>query len=212
VSATRWALLACLAVFLLTALRSLAGAARARGDLAVPKGKASVGIAYSFTGGMAPWKKESARRHLAVYALGVAYHLGTFLAFLWLALLAIGVGLPAVLKSLSAMLLGATALAGIVLLVRRIADSNLRYFSSPDDYFANAVVTGFQALAATALLRPGATGALLVYGGLLLVYIPVGKLKHSLYFGPARYYLGLFYGRRGVWSDEGGARWRSERP
>lgn len=210
-SAARWVLLAGLAVFLVTALRSLAGAARARGDLAVPKGKASAGIAYSFTGGMAPWKKESAKRHPAVYALGVAYHLGTFLAFIWLAFVATGVSLPAVLRPLSAALLGATALAGLVLLMRRIADSNLRYFSSPDDYFANAVVTGFHVLAAAALVRPGATGALLVYGGLLLAYIPVGKLKHSIYFGPARYYLGLFYGRRGVWSDGGGARWRSDR-
>ncbi len=34
---------------------------------------------------------------------------------------------------------------------------------------------------------------------LLLLYVPVGKLRHMVYFFAARYHLGLFYGRRGVW-------------
>jgi nitrate reductase gamma subunit len=34
---------------------------------------------------------------------------------------------------------------------------------------------------------------------LLMLYVPVGKLRHLLYFFAARYHLGFFYGRRGVW-------------
>lgn len=34
---------------------------------------------------------------------------------------------------------------------------------------------------------------------LLMLYLPVGKLRHTLYFFAARYHLGIFFGRRGVW-------------
>lgn len=177
-----------------------------------PRGSASRGILYSLTWAMLPWKKESARLHPAVYTLGVAYHGGTFLSFFWLVVLFFRLGLPRIVASGSAGLLGLTALAGLVLLVRRALNPNLRYFSSPDDYFSNILVTGFQVLTAVTLARVAATGPLFVYAGLLLAYIPVGKLRHALYFGLARYYLGLFYGRRGVWPVGNGRAWRSQRP
>lgn len=213
-SAAQWVLVTCAVVFAASALRMIAQAVTSGGarDLASPKGRESSGIAYSFTAGMFPWKKESARRHPAVYVLGVAYHAGTFLAFFWLVALAVGAALPDVAKAASAGVLGVTALAGISLLVRRGASSQLRYFSSPDDYFSNLVVTAFHLVAAAALLRPSAVSVLLVYGGLLLVYIPLGKLRHALYFGLARYYLGRFYGRRGVWPAGGTGRWRTRTP
>lgn len=212
-STARWVLLVCFAVFLANSLRALCRvAAGGSADLALPRGKASRGVAYSFTGGMLPWKKESARLHPIVYVLGVAYHAGTFLAFSWLVVIAVGASLPPVLKSVSAVVLAATALAGVALLARRFADAKLRYFSSPDDYFSNILVTGFHALTALALVRPAITGTVLVYAGILLVYIPLGKLRHALYFGLARYYLGIFYGRRGVWPAEGERTWRSRKP
>jgi hypothetical protein len=38
-----------------------------------------------------------------------------------------------------------------------------------------------------------------ICAGLLFLYLPLGKLKHSLYFFAARYHLGFFYGWRGIW-------------
>jgi len=38
-----------------------------------------------------------------------------------------------------------------------------------------------------------------VTAALLLLYIPVGKLRHLVYFFAARYQLGYFYGWRGSW-------------
>ena len=213
-SHAQWFLLACLALFAAAALRILRQVASVRrpGNLDAPRGSSGKGVAYSLTGAMLPWKKESARLHAAVYILGVAYHGGTFLGFLWLVVLFFRAGLPPVAASASVALLVLTALAGLVLLARRISKANLRYFSSPDDYFSNILVTGFQALTAAVLAEAAPTGALFVYAGVLLVYIPFGKLRHALYFGLARYYLGLFYGRRGVWSDESSRTWRSQRP
>jgi hypothetical protein len=152
---------------------------------------------------MMPWKKESARLYPSSYILGVLYHAGTFLCFTWVALVFFGVGLPRVAASVSAALVSLSAVCGLALLVKRIADSSLRFLSNPDDYFSNLLVTGWQAVTGLSLLYPALRPALLVWSGVLLAYIPVGKLRHAIYFVPARLYLGIFYGRRGIWPAGG---------
>jgi nitrate reductase gamma subunit len=92
----------------------------------------------------------------------------------------------------------AGALAGLGLLGKRIASPVLRGLSSPDDYVANVLTTTFAALAALAAFLPGAREAWFVAGAALLVYVPVGKIRHCLLFFPARYELGRFFGRRGT--------------
>ena len=37
---------------------------------------------------------------------------------------------------------------------------------------------------------------------ILLLYMPVGKLKHLVYYFSARYHLGFFYGWRNVWPQK----------
>ena len=59
-------------------LRAFRGLARPA-DRAVPKGRPGLGVLYAYTLGMAPWAKESTRRHLLAYLRGVAFHLGIFL-------------------------------------------------------------------------------------------------------------------------------------
>lgn len=43
------------------------------------------------------------------------------------------------------------------------------------------------------------TSAYFITASLLLLYMPIGKLKHAVYFFAARYHLAFFYGRRNVW-------------
>jgi hypothetical protein len=210
VTAPLWFLLACLAVFCAVSARMVRQVAAGRScDNAAPRGRTTPAILYSFTGAMMPWKKESARLHPASYTLGIAYHGGTFLAFLWVALLAFGVGPPGAAVPASAALLTLSALCGVALLVKRMAKPELRYFSAPDDYFSNILVTGFQAMTAASLMRGGAVPVLFLYTGILLLYIPVGKLRHAIYFPLARIYLGVFYGRRGVWPAGDGRSWKA---
>jgi hypothetical protein len=168
-------------------------------DLAEPRGSTSPAVLYSLTAAMAPWKKESARLHPGIYTLGVVYHMGIFLGFLWLVMLFAGLRLPELVIDPATVIFACAALCGIVLLARRVASADLRYISGPDDYFSNCFVTGFLVLAALSLQHPGTVKAFFVYAGLVFLYIPVGKLRHAIYFVPARLYLGLFYGRRGVW-------------
>jgi nitrate reductase gamma subunit len=200
-------------------------AAGGLGDNAARRGSPVAGVLYSATLAMLPWKKESARLHPISYVLGVIYHLGTFLGFFWLAALALGAGAAvsdpgtgalastagnpwAWFARLSAVALGLAAIAGLALLVKRVVTPALRYYSSPDDYFSNALVTTFQVVGALSLLRAGLAPVLFVVGGAVLIYLPFGKLRHAVYYLPVRILLGLFYGRRGVWPGPGARPWR----
>jgi len=170
-------------------------------DLAKPAGSESAGISYSFINAMSPAKKESAYLHLPTYTAGILYHMGTFTSFILLIFnffRIIPTGIPLLL--ISAFLL-MTALAGLFILIKRMIVLNIRALSNPDDYLSNILVTVFQAVTAVCLIEGQSTVCSYPYlcASLLLLYIPVGKLKHLVYFFAARYHLGVFYGRRGVW-------------
>ncbi len=89
---------------------------------------------------------------------------------------------------------------GLFILIKRAAVSKLRILSNPDDYISNILVTSFQAASIVFLFAgPAAETLYYVIAALLFLYLPLGKLKHLVYFFAARYQLGLFFGRRGVW-------------
>ena len=170
-------------------------------DYAPPSGSIPAGIQYSFTGAMSPVKKESAFLHLPTYTAGMIYHLGTFLSVFLIFILWADVILPPALSWGLASFLLVSALCGIGILVKRMLKKSLRKLSNPDDYISNILVTAFQLLLA---VSSKFTPWLFLAAGLLLLYIPLGKLKHLLYFFAARWQLGLFYGRRGVWPPNNG--------
>ncbi len=168
-------------------------------DYSRPKGKISPGVRYSFTGAMNPAKKESAYLHLPTYAAGLLYHLGTFLSAA-LAVVFFFDGSPAgALQWSLGVLVSLSCLSGIGIFLKRIFSRNLRYLSVADDYISNLLVTLFQLLTLGMLAGVPVGPAYFIFTGLLLLYIPVGKLKHMLYFFAARYHLGLSFGLRGIW-------------
>ena len=52
-----------------------------KSDLSRPQGSVGKGVLYAFTLGMAPWEKESTRKHWVSYFRGIFFHLGIFTAF-----------------------------------------------------------------------------------------------------------------------------------
>jgi len=166
-------------------------------DYSEPIGNVSSAVVYSFTGGMSPQKKESAFLHLPTYTAGIFFHLGTFLSlalfFCFLSKLHFG---GTIIIFLSA-LLAVSAFSGVGIFVKRIFKKELRSLSNADDYISNLLVTGFQ-MATIIFLNFPAPVYFLIASALFL-YLPLGKLKHTIYFFAARYHLGFFYGRRGVW-------------
>ena len=181
-------------------------------DLSTPSGNARKAIIYSFTGAMSPSKKESAYLHLPTYAAGLLYHLGTFLCIALLIAALVNLQFPQVVNWLLSAALVVSFASGVAILVKRMFSKELRQLSNLDDYISNILVTLFQlmtavyllgtqgAAAATASASAAAlTSAYFITASLLLLYMPVGKLKHAVYFFAARYHLAFFYGRRNVW-------------
>ena len=166
-------------------------------DYSQPTGDEKKGIRYSFTGGMSPTKKESAFLHLPTYVAGLFYHAGTFLSFGLFLFIMAGISLPSAANLLLSCLLVISASCGLGIFVKRWLKTPLRKLSNPDDYISNLLVTAFQVV--TAIQLNSAILAYFIISSVLFLYLPMGKLKHLVYFFAARYQLGFFYGRRGVW-------------
>lgn len=168
-------------------------------DYSVAAGDTSKAVIYSFTGAMSPGRKESAYLHLPTYTAGLVYHLGTFFAILIFLLLLSGIGLPGKVAAVSSVILGATTLSGVAILAKRFLSPALRSLSNPDDYISNSLVTLFQGMSALVLAVPEAKAVYFIVSSVLLIWVPVGKLRHAVYFFAARYHLGYFFGYRGTW-------------
>lgn len=192
IAASIWALLG------LVLLHARARSYGSRLLYAAPKGDPAAGVRYAFTGAMAPGAKESVREHLPSYLLGLLYHAGIFAALVLLVTTLVGGAWPGLLRVSLETLLGLGAVAGLGLLLKRLWLRELRGLSHPDDFVANGLATFFVILALT-----GPTTAWLLSALLLLMYVPLGKLRHCVFFFMARRHLGAFFGRRGVFPPEG---------
>ena len=167
-------------------------------EQAKPKGNTRLGILYAFTLGMAPWSKESTRRHWASYLRGVAFHLSIFLCLMILLASQWIPSLPAYWKSLLALGAGLGALFGLIGLVARFVEHNLKTLSTPDDYFAVALVSLFKATTALWLIFPAIQPLFYLISAFLLVYAPFGKIRHCIYFAYSRLFYGKFIGSHSV--------------
>ncbi len=162
-------------------------------------GDAAAGVRYAFTWAMAPQAKESVRDNPLSYAAGMAYHGGVFAAFALLALRLMGLNLGGLhLSRILACVTLAGALGGLALLAKRLLKAHLRGLSCPDDYLSNLLATAFAALAGAAVLEPALETAWMGVAIALLVYLPLGKIRHCVFFFSTRYHSGAFFGRRGV--------------
>ena len=181
----------------------LAAARRSIGSVrvalfATPRGSEAAGVRYAFTTAFLPRAKESASAHLPTYLAGIAYHAGIFAMLAWLALTLAPLAPPRAVARALAGLLALALGCGLALLVKRHARADLRAVSVPDDTVANLLVDLALAAGATAALEPGAVPLFRLAGAALLLYAPLGKLRHMLFLVTSRGLWGRFYGRRGV--------------
>lgn len=165
---------------------------------AAPQGRPVRGIAYALGRGLLPWEKESARLHLAAYMAGIGYHIAIFAGFAALAVRVIGLTLPPPLELFLRSVIGLGLACGLGLLAKRLLTEILRRLSRPDDFGANILVDLFLAAAIAASWRPPFVPVFFCAGIALLLYMPVGKLRHSLFFFLSRARFGAFFGRRGT--------------
>jgi hypothetical protein len=196
-----WILLSGFLIFLISSISIFIKVFSIKGinDFASAKGNIRKAITYSFTGAMSPVKKESAYLHLPTYTVGMIFHIGTFLSFFCLFFLFLNIHINNWFSYASSIVIIAASVCGIAVFIKRIVKIKLRNLSNPDDYFSNLLVTGFQIITAITILWHSMIPVLFIYSSLLFIYIPIGKLRHVIYFFSSRIFLGIYYGRRGVW-------------
>ncbi len=176
-------------------------------DKSEKSGNVNQGVLYSGTVAMMPNHKESAYLHLPTYTMGIVFHIGIFIAFI-IYILSFFTNFTVWLQQYPwihlILLMGfmISSGCGIALFLKRVVKKSLRQLSNIDDYLSNGLVTLFQVMTLLSLFSLNNSNIITCYyisTILLFFYMPVGKLKHVLYFFAARYHLGFFYGWRNVW-------------
>lgn len=182
-------------------------------DFSEKSGSVAKGVAYSNTIAMMPQNKESAYLHLPSYTLGILFHIGIFTSMVIFILSFFDffnqwITNDQCIHYLLPILTAVGTVAGLSLFIKRLINRNLRSLTNPDDYLSNAFTTLFQLSTTLYLLMPTCACMLNTYYimvTLLFLYMPLGKLKHLVYFFAARYHLGFFYGWRNVWPQKNDA-------
>lgn len=163
------------------------------------KGNPSHGIAYAFTKGMMPWAKESTRLHMIAYLRGIGFHIGIFTAIGALIISPFWTLLPSLLSLTLGWALTLGAILGAAGGLMRIVEHNLRGLSIPDDHFAVWLVTVWMAVSAAAVWDEAWMAAYYILSAITMAYVPLGKIRHCLYFFFSRVFFGKFFGRRAVY-------------
>ena len=169
-----------------------------KNDLSRPQGEVRRGILYAFTLGMAPWEKESTKIHWIAYLRGIFLHIGIFIGLLvvitipWLSLI------PVWLIYLISVITGLGAIFGFIGIYMRLTGENERVLSLPDDYVSIVLTSLFLILTTLVLLIPGVLPYLYFLTAILLIYIPLSKIRHCVYFFYSKFFFGRHFGHRGV--------------
>ncbi len=176
---------------------------RARGggriDYSRPQGRPGRGVIYAFTVAMLPSHKESIRNHPVEFLVGALMHLGVIVALLGILLAGVHPGSGVAALQRLRPLLWLALIAGLWLGLRRLGSRDLRAMSSPDDYVAILASCGLLIVTSLIGTRPVMPVVAMLYTAALLVYVPLGKLRHIVFFFAARADYGRRLGYRGVY-------------
>ena len=169
------------------------------GDRSPARGSANAGVVYALSLGMMPWAKESTRRHALAYLRGVGFHATVFLCFgIFLVSPWLG-NIPAIIRTGLAVVTGIGAVLALLGFLSRFSEKSLKALSTPDDYFAILLVSLYLAVSALAAWNLALLPLFYLFTALVFVYMPLGKIRHCIYFAFSRLFFGKFFGRRGVY-------------
>jgi hypothetical protein len=189
------------AIFCLISLVVLVGRTIAFGRkprYAKAQGSSTKGIVYAFGQGMLPWEKESASKHLPTFFAGILYHAGILAAVFFLTTTLLLITLPDIVIQIVRLVAFVGLASGIGLLVKRSALPYMRFISCLDDYVANIIVGMLIFSAIMATYYYVLQFVLMAVAIVLFLYIPIGKIRHCVFFFYSRILFGTFFGRRGT--------------
>jgi hypothetical protein len=162
------------------------------------KGNSFQGTVYAFTQGMMPWEKEATRIHMMAYLRGIGFHVSIFIAIGEVIISPFWKYLHPFHSLFLCWVLIVGAFLGVRGATLRITERNLRGLSLPDDHFAIWLVSLFVAVTGFAMINDAFLIPMYLISAITFVYIPLGKIRHCLYFFFSRIFFGKFFGRRAV--------------
>mgnify|MGYP001608831119 FL=1 len=157
------------------------------------------GMIYNFTVAMLPSHKETVKLHPMKFAAGIIMHTGAFIAIVSMILLLAFGKLHPIITVPGTIILIISLVAALFLLYRRMTDKLLQTINTPDDVCAIASTTFYIFLAMLLHLDLISSSIFLFYSALFFLYLPLGKLRHALFFFVARADYGRRLGYRGVY-------------
>jgi nitrate reductase gamma subunit len=169
-----------------------------RKDYSQRSGDPRRGMVYNFTAAMMPSHKETVKLHVLEFAAGVVMHVGVIVAIVALASAILSPPVAWRALALAWPINAIALLAGVGLLLRRTGSSRLRVLSVPDDYLAILATCGLLAMSLLPFKESYQQVLFLIYGCVLFFYMPLGKLRHALFFFVVRGEYGRRLGYRGV--------------
>lgn len=195
-------------IWAITALIVQAIIARGRGrvDYSKRAGSVTQGIIYNFTWAMLPSHKETISKHPVKFTIGVLMHIGIFVTIAKVLLLLINPQIPPSGSFAIGFFLGLASVCALYLFLRRVFSRELHSMSSPDDYISILLTLGFMVMGIAHEFSIVSTGAFLIFAAVVFFYMPVGKLKHALFFFIARADYGARLGYRGIYPAKTGSR------
>lgn len=183
-------------------------------DRVPSKGSKAGGVVRSFLKSVLiwpfiPWVKNTFKRNPLIYVGGALFHLGLFVVLLlgtahmlvWKSLL--GFGWPTLSLPIVDWFAAVAIIAMLILLVNRIVHPVLKLISGPAEYLAWALVflpmtTGYM-LTHHLFFRYEVLYSLhMLSVDVLLIWIPLSRISHFIFYFFPRFIHGQEFGKRGV--------------
>lgn len=170
-------------------------------ELPPARGSLPRAVATSYASVFIPWSMGSTRKNWGHWVAFIIYHLGILAAILATFTIPFTPGLMTMpVRWITVILITLAFGAGALKLIWRLSRPELRFVSNADDYFSLIALEIWFVVAVPAILfsSPSWLIAYFVITALLLVYVPLSKISHYIYWFFSRYLFGMRYGRRGL--------------
>jgi nitrate reductase gamma subunit len=183
-------------------------------DRVPTKGSKTTGVVKSFLKGILiwpfiPWVKNTFKKNPLIYIGGGLFHLGLLVVIflgtahmlVWKSLL--GFGWPTLPLPIVDWLAAVAIIAMVILLINRIVNPVLRLISGPAEYLAwlfvfLPLVTGYIMTHHLWLKYEALFSLHMISVDLLLIWIPLSRISHFMFYFFARVIHGQEFGKRGV--------------
>jgi len=176
--------------------------AQDRKEYGVKAGSVIKGIIYNFTWAMTPRHKESMRLYPIEFIIGVLMHIGILLAIARVILMLAYPPIAEIKQVAFVMIFGISILCGLYQFLRRVLSKELRTISCFDDYLAIIITIDFLIAAFLHEIGILSPPIFLIHATVVFIYLPIGKLKHALFFFIARAEFGARLGYRGIYPSK----------